>query len=150
LARLASVIFWRQIFSVKIKLPLLLATLWGLVTFASAAEVSKITPTDAAKLVASGKAVVVDVREPSEWAETGVVTGAVLLPKSDFDAKQALWKPFLEKVGDKEIILYCRSGRRAGAIAAILAEKGYKVANAGGLDDWTAAGQPVQKPAEKK
>ena len=39
----------------------------------------KITPADAAKLVAAGKAVLVDVREPAEWAETGVATPAVLL-----------------------------------------------------------------------
>src|SRR6185295_7498229 len=37
-----------------------------------AAEVPKVTPADAAKLVADGKAVIVDCREPSEWKETGV------------------------------------------------------------------------------
>jgi rhodanese-related sulfurtransferase len=90
--------------------------------------------------------VLVDVREPGEWSETGVAAPAVLLPKSDFDGKQSLWKPFLEKTGDKEVILYCRSGHRAGVIAAKLAEKGLKVSNAGGFKDWKDAGLPVKKP----
>src|SRR5437868_6192899 len=117
---------------------------------ASAAEVQKIAPADAAKLVADGKAVLVDVREASEWKETGVAQPAVLLAKSDFDGAQKDWKPFLEKVGDKQVILYCRSGHRAGIVAETLAQKGVKAANAGGLKDWTDAGLPVRKVEEKK
>lgn len=132
------------------KLRPLLALLLTPVVIAAAAEVQKITPTDAAKLVADGKAVLVDVREPAEWAETGVANPALLLPKSDFDGAQKAWKPFLSSVGDKQVILYCRSGRRSGTVAAALAEKGVKVANAGGLKDWTDAGLPVRKAEEKK
>lgn len=117
---------------------------------AAAAEVTKITPADAVKLVADGKAVLVDVREPAEWAQTGVAAPAVLLAKSDFDGAQTQWKPFLDKNAGKEIILYCRSGHRAGLVGAALAEKGVKVANAGGLKDWTDAGLPVRQLAEKK
>ena len=42
-----------------------------------AAEAPKIPPKEAAKLVAEGKAVLVDCREPAEWAETGVRVNAV-------------------------------------------------------------------------
>jgi rhodanese-related sulfurtransferase len=112
---------------------------------AFAADVAKIAPTQAARLVADGSAVVIDVREPAEWAETGVVTGAALLPKSDFDGEQRLWKEFLAKSGDKELILYCRSGKRAGLVGAALAAQGRKVANAGGFNDWVAAGLPTRK-----
>ena len=128
------------------KLPTLLFTFLVTAALAVAAEVAKISPTDAAKLVADGKAVLVDVREANEWAETGVAAPAVLLAKSDFDGAQTKWKPFLEKNSGKEIILYCRSGKRAGVVGAALAEKGLKVANAGGLSDWTAAGLPSRKP----
>jgi len=110
-----------------------------------AAEVAKISPHDAAALVAADKAVLVDVREPAEWAETGVVANAVLLPKSDFDGPQKLWKEFLGHTGGKQIILYCRSGKRAGVIGAALAEQGRPVANAGGFKDWEAAGLPTRK-----
>lgn len=111
---------------------------------AFAAEVAKIAPADAARLVAAGKAVLVDVREPAEWAEAGVAAPAVLLPKSDFDGARKLWAPFLEKNAGKQIILYCRSGHRAGTIAQALAAEGRPVANAGGLKDWQAAGLPTR------
>ena len=110
-----------------------------------AAEISKIEPNAAAALIAEGKAVLVDVCEPTEWAETGVVAVATLLAKSDFDGAQTNWKPFLEKNQDQQIILYCRSGNRSGIVAKALAEKGFKVANAGGFKAWAAAGQPVRK-----
>jgi rhodanese-related sulfurtransferase len=115
-------------------------------TVAFAADVAKIAPADAAKLVADGKAILVDVREPDEWVETGVAQPAVLLPMSDFNGPQKLWKPFLEKNAGQEVILYCRSGHRAGLVGAKLAEKGIHVVNAGGFKDWAAAGLPVSKP----
>ena len=119
----------------------------------AAAEVAKISPADAAKLVAEGKAVLIDVREPAEWADTGVAAPAVLLPKSEFDeGLKGDWQDFLAKVGDREIIAYCRSGRRSGAVTEALAARGLKVANAGGFKDWQAAGLPTRKataPAPK-
>lgn len=132
------------------KLRLLLTALFASVVTAFAAEAPKIEPAAAAKLVAEGKAVLVDCREPAEWAETGVVEGAALLAKSDFDGAQTDWKAFLEKNAGKEIIIYCRSGGRAGTVAAALAEKGVKTANAGGFKAWAAAGQPTRKVEPKK
>lgn len=109
------------------------------------AEPARISPAEAAKLVADGKAVLIDVREPAEWAETGVAAPAVLLPKSEFDGGLAgEWKDFLAKVGDKQVIAYCRSGKRSGAVATALEAKGLKVANAGGFKDWQDAGLPVR------
>ena len=116
-----------------------------------AATVPSLSPVEAAKLVAAGKAVLVDVREPSEWAESGVAAPAVLLPKSEFDAGLiGEWKDFLAKNGDKQIITYCRSGRRSAAVAAALAAKGHQVANAGGFKDWQAAGLPVRSAKPEK
>ena len=116
-----------------------------------AAEVATLSPAAAAKLVADGRAVLVDVREPSEWVESGVAAPAVLLPKSEFDEGLiGEWKDFLAKTGDRQIILYCRTGRRSGTVAAALAAKGYKVANAGGFKDWQAAGLPVRSAKPEK
>lgn len=114
-----------------------------------AAEVRHVSPSEAAQRVAAGQAILVDVREPKEWAETGVAAPAVLLPKSDFDGDQKLWKPFLESVSDKEVIVYCRLGRRAGTIAQALTERGLKTANAGGFKEWTDAGLPVRKASDQ-
>jgi rhodanese-related sulfurtransferase len=123
-----------------IQFTLLLATL----ILPARAEVPKLAPADAAKLVANGKAVLVDVREPAEWEQTGVAAPAVLLPKSDFDGAKKQWAPFLDHVQGKQLVLYCRTGHRAGIIAAALAEKGFNVANAGGFKDWQEAGLPVK------
>ncbi len=126
-----------------------LFALLSLFSALTAAEVPTLTPAEAAKLVADGKAVLIDVREPSEWADTGVAAPAVLLPKSEFDAGRAGdWKDFLAKVGDKQIITYCRSGRRSGAVAEALAKEGHKVANAGQFEAWKAAGLPTRLATE--
>ena len=127
------------------KLLHLLAPLLATATLLLAAEATKLTPAEAAKRVAAGTAVLVDCREPSEWADTGVAAPAVLLAKSDFDGAQNDWKPFLAKNPGKEIILYCRSGGRSADVAAALAEKGVKAANIGGIRDWTKAGLPTRK-----
>lgn len=127
---------------------LLLSTLAAaaLATAAFAADVARISPTEAAKLVQDGQAVLIDVREPAEWKETGVAQPAVLLEKSDFDGAKTAWTPFLAKTGkDKTLVLYCRSGRRSGTVAEALAAQGYKVVNAGGMKDWSDAGLPVRK-----
>ena len=123
-----------------------------LLPFVAQAAVPTITPAEASALVAAGKAVLVDVREADEWRQTGVAAPAVLLAKSDFDGAQRGWKPFLEQQHARQIILYCRSGRRSGLVAEALAKQGFKVANAGGLKDWQAAGLPVRQaeaPAQK-
>lgn len=131
--------------------PRLLAALFA-TTAAFAAETAapKISAAEAAKLVESGKAVLVDCREPAEWKETGVAQPAVLLPKSDFDADQKQWKEFLAKNKGKQVIVYCRSGGRAGTIAAALNKQGVSAANAGGLKDWSSAGLPTRKVDGKK
>lgn len=111
--------------------------------------VEKITPAQAAQLVADGKAVLIDVREPAEWLESGVAAPAVLLAKSEFDAgRLGEWKDFLAKVGDKQIITYCRSGKRSDVVATALEKEGHKVANAGGFKDWQEAGLPVKQVAK--
>lgn len=128
-------------------MPRLLAALLlacSVLTAACAADVAKATPAEAAQLVAAG-AVLIDVREPAEWKESGVADPALLLPMSDFNGAQAEWKAILDGAKDKTLVLYCRSGNRSGRVAAALAEKGYKVVNAGAFKDWQAAGLPVRK-----
>jgi rhodanese-related sulfurtransferase len=123
-------------------LPTLALVIFSVSAFAT--EVAKITPKDADELLRAGKAVLIDVREADEWADTGVAAPAVLLPMSDFNGPQKDWKPALEKTGGKTLILYCRSGRRAGVIGATLVEKGYTVVNLGGFKDWETAGLPIR------
>jgi rhodanese-related sulfurtransferase len=122
----------------------LLAALLLLPAALLAADAPKISAVEAAKLVAAGKAVLVDVREAAECQETGLAAPALHLPKSDFDGTKKEWKDFLAKVGDKQVITYCRSGGRAGTVAAALNAQGVKAASAGNLKAWQDAGLPVR------
>ena len=109
--------------------------------------VRKVEPDETARLVREKKAVLVDVREPGEWAG-GFAQEAVLLSFSDLTGPRQQWRPFLNQVGDREIILYCRSGARSGTAARILAAEGFKTANGGSLRAWHRAGPAVCKPKD--
>lgn len=93
-------------------------------------------------LIDSGQAVVVDVREPDEYAEKHI-DGAILAPLSSFDCSK------LAAPQSKEIILQCRSGRRSAQAIEMCRKQGrsdIKRHLAGGLNAWEAAGLPVVKP----
>jgi len=126
-----------------------LSSILGLAaTSFAVADIPAVSPIEAASLVSDGSAVLVDVREPSEWAASGVAAPALLLAKSDFDGERKEWAPFLEKIGDKKVIVYCRSGRRSGIVAKALNDAGFNVANLGAFADWKRAGLPIRNPGE--
>jgi len=106
----------------------------------------RVKPEEAADQLKTGKAVLIDVREPDEWAESGVAEPAVLLALSDLRGERKQWKPFLEKNRDKTLLLYCRSGNRSGQAMTILVKEGFKADNAGSFSAWKSAGLPVRSP----
>jgi len=130
-----------MVFPLKLILLLLMSSL-----ISSGANIPVLTPAEAAAQLKAGGAVLIDVREPEEWAETGVAEPAVLLALSDLRGERTTWKPFLEKNRDKTLLLYCRSGGRSAKAAELLAKEGFKTANAGGFKAWSDAGLPVRKP----
>jgi rhodanese-related sulfurtransferase len=90
---------------------------------------------------------VLDVRSAEEYA-TGHVPGAVNVPYDQVAARLA------ELPRDREIVLYCRSGRRAGLAADVLAANGFKRLTqlAGDMPAWAASGNPVEQsstPSDK-
>lgn len=95
-----------------------------------------------------GKAVLVDVREPSEWAD-GVAQGALLLPMSDLTGPRARWSKALSGIDGREMLLYCASGVRSAMAAKILAGEGYRASNAGTLADWADSGWQVDRGAHR-
>ncbi|HRI83136.1 MAG TPA: rhodanese-like domain-containing protein [Opitutaceae bacterium] len=125
---------------------LLLATA-ALVLFAATRLLADdfMDPTEAARRVEQGSAILIDVREPAEWADTGVATPAVLLPLSDLRGDRTQWKSFLAKHAGKELIVYCRSGTRSGIATKLLTAEGHTVANAGAFKHWQDAGLPVRQ-----
>jgi rhodanese-related sulfurtransferase len=87
----------------------------------------------------AGEAVLVDVREPAEYAAEHIA-GSVLLPLSQFSA-DAL--PVFEH---KKLVVHCRKGGRGGtACERILAVKPDEVIYnlEGGLTAWSEAGLPL-------
>lgn len=122
-----------------------LCALAALFIFSQFSRGQTITSAEAAKRLEGGKAVLIDVREPGEWAASGVAAPAVLLSLSDLQGARKDWKPFLEENQGKELILYCRSGNRSGIAARLLAKEGWSTLNAGAFKDWAAAGLPVRQ-----
>jgi rhodanese-related sulfurtransferase len=100
---------------------------------------------DCTSRVRSGEALLVDVREASEWT-AGVARSARLLPLSDLTGSRTAWRKFLLDADRREILLYCAVGGRAGIAARILSAEGFQAANTGGIKDWIDAGWPVVKP----
>lgn len=90
----------------------------------------------------AGTAVLVDVREPSEWT-AGTARDAALLPLSDLRGDRRQWRAFLEQNRDKQLLLYCRSGSRSAAAAALLRREGFTARNAGSLAALDRAGWPL-------
>lgn len=100
---------------------------------------------EAFEQVKNGQAVLVDVREPAEWNETGVAEPAVLLPLSAYKSGHKDWDSFLANLSGKRVYLYCRSGGRAGMMELELDERGVDAVNIGGFEGWRASGLPVRK-----
>ncbi|MFT7109930.1 MAG: phage shock protein E [Psychrobacter glaciei] len=72
-----------------------------------------------------------DVRSSSEY-ESGHIQGAIHLPHTNVTEQASSLLPNK----DDEILVYCRSGGRAGKAEAMLKELGYSnVKNIGGLAD---------------
>lgn len=66
----------------------------------------------------AGGALIVDIRTPEEWAETGVIEGAKLVTFTDPESFLAAVGP--ELADGRDLVLVCRSGRRSGAAAEAL------------------------------
>jgi rhodanese-related sulfurtransferase len=97
-----------------------------------------ISPVEAKRRLASGSAILVDIREPMEHAREAI-PGARLHPLSAFDA-QAL--SALGSANARALIFHCQGGKRTADNADRL--RGCSVPEAyileGGLSGWKAAG----------
>jgi rhodanese-related sulfurtransferase len=95
---------------------------------------TEISVADAAARRAAG-AVVLDVREPSEWNELHV-PGATLIPLGELAARVN------EVPKDREVVVICRSGNRSQEGRDILKRAGFTQVTsvAGGIRQWQAAG----------
>jgi len=97
---------------------------------------------EATRLINREDAMVIDVREPAEFAK-GHILGAKNIPVSQLPSRLAE----LEKHKSKPLILACETGKRSGDALAALKTKGFDRAYnlAGGVAGWQQACLPVEK-----
>lgn len=83
-------------------------------------------------------ALVLDVREPEEWAEYHI-PGATLIPLGQLAARVD------EVPRDRPVLVYCRSGNRSQEGRDILLRAGFTQVTSlrGGIKAWAAAGLPT-------
>jgi rhodanese-related sulfurtransferase len=109
------------------------------------AQIENLAPQDAAREIASGAAVVLDIREPVEWEQ--YIGGAVQVPRGllEFAADPTSPRHKVELDPSRRVIVYCRSGARSSLAAVTLQTMGYTdVANLeGGINAWKEAGLPL-------
>lgn len=103
-------------------------------------KVTQIEPTEAQQRLTARTAVIVDVREPNEWAD-GHIPGATHIPLGDLQARAG------EIASAPEVIFVCWSGARSATAARALEQRGHAtVASlAGGMQAWQRAGLPVKR-----
>jgi rhodanese-related sulfurtransferase len=104
---------------------------------------SRITVAEAKAKLDAGTAVMVDVRNPNEYAEVHA-PGVLLVPVNDILAQVAKVRDF---AGDKEVLFICRSGQRSALAAEYVTAAGMtnvSLANVeGGMLAWVGSGYPT-------
>src|SRR5262249_44786452 len=111
----------------------------GDVAIETAGDVPSVRPDAAPNWIAQHHAVVLDVREPDEYAN-GHVPAAVSLPQADLALE-------LSRVPrDRDVLVACRSGTRSVAATRFLRGLGYDrtVNLEDGTLGWIAAGNPIE------
>ncbi|MDP1619099.1 rhodanese-like domain-containing protein [Phenylobacterium sp.] len=99
---------------------------------------SDLTPADLHDRLTARQIVLIDVREPAEYAAERI-HGALNLPLTTFDPSA------LPVGGDRPVVLQCGSGKRSAMALDLCRKAGVEVAGhlAGGIGAWRAAGLPV-------
>jgi rhodanese-related sulfurtransferase len=93
-------------------------------------------------LINQKDAVVIDVREPGEFAQSHILN-ARNIPLGELAARMKE----LERFKERAVIVSCATGNRSGSAAALLRKNGFTnaVNLAGGVAAWQQAGLPTEK-----
>ena len=89
---------------------------------------------------ALGKARVIDIREPNEWAgPLHKIADIEFIPMGDVAEACKNWDK------DEALVIMCRSGGRSAHIALFLEQQGFTkaVSVAGGMIKWNQEGRPI-------
>jgi len=107
------------------------------------ATLTPLSPEEVKARLDAGRAVLIDIREPDEFARSHV-PGARSHPLSVWEAAHLTVDP------DADVVFTCRSGMRTAGACDRLAARvtGDAYVLSGGLDGWTKAGLPVATDAK--
>ncbi len=128
-------------------LPISIALLSGAMLFWSffgnrIRGIKEVDCTAALQLVNHKDALVLDVREESEY-KLGHILNSTLIPLGKLNERVGE----LEKYKERPIVVVCRSGNRSGTACAMLGKFGFTQAYnlAGGVTAWQKANLPLEK-----
>ncbi len=107
-------------------------------------HIVEISPNETREQLDRGAAIVIDVREESDWREEHI-KGARHLSRGIIELEIEDEIPEL----DQPIVCYCGGGSRAALVTESLQKMGYKNVRSirGGLRAWKEAGLPIEKTA---
>jgi rhodanese-related sulfurtransferase len=106
-------------------------------------DADSVTLEAARKELESGKATLVDIREPQEHAG-GVAPGAQLLPMRQLASRLSE----IPNDPKRPLLLICNTQNRSSATYKMLRDKGYTNVRFvhGGMSEWTRRGWPLVRP----
>lgn len=126
---------------------------------ALAGEIKSISAPEALEAARSGRIILVDIRQPEEWKQTGVAEGAKTIPMRHPEGGQGFVRDLLAAAGgdrNAPLALICRTGNRSGYTAKALADAGFTnlydvsegMAGSSAGPGWIKRSLPV-KPCDK-
>jgi len=113
------------------------ALLWPMLSMRG----KRVTVLEATQLINRGKTIIVDVRNPEEFA-TGHLPDAKNIPLAELPKRMTE----LEKFKTRTIVVVCQKGSRSASAVALLTKAGYTEATSleGGIDEWNKQGLPLK------
>ena len=127
-----------------------IAVMFVVATLAAFAETPILTAPEASGRVASGDLVLLDIRTPEEWKETGLADGAWPVSMHTPDFPKQL-QEILTRFSPDQIGLICATGGRSSYVTKVLEQNGIHgvldvsegMFGNGNADGWIARGLPV-------
>ena len=103
-------------------------------------RLNNLEPDEVADLLAKNEILLIDVREPAEYAAAHI-KGAVLVPLSQFDPHS------LPDPDGRRIVFHCGVGGRSAKAVAVCQDVGVAIDShmKGGIQAWVATGLPVER-----
>lgn len=113
------------------------------------AKIQNLSPDQVANELQAGTSTLIDIREPPELEDTGIIPGALHAPRGMLEFYADPTSPYYRETfdPDRRIILACDSGARSALAVETLQRMGYRdVAHLdGGVNAWIAQGLPMER-----